>query len=90
MSWSVEEERKRIKEAQRQGIAIARKNGVYKGTEKKYKTEHKGVMYAYKLYKEDQMTMNEITETVGISRSTLYRRFKEIEASQKDDLVKKS
>jgi len=25
MSWSVEEERKRIKEAQRQGIAIARK-----------------------------------------------------------------
>lgn len=47
-------------------------------------------MYAYKLYKEDQMTMNEITETVGISRSTLYRIFKEIEASQKDDLVKKS
>lgn len=36
MSWLVEEERVRIKAAQRQGIEIAKRNGKYKGREKKY------------------------------------------------------
>ncbi|MDA6130847.1 recombinase family protein, partial [Escherichia coli] len=39
MSWLVEEERLRIKTAQRQGIDIAKKKGKYKGREIKYRPD---------------------------------------------------
>ncbi|MEK5368038.1 recombinase family protein [Bacillus sp. FSL R5-0654] len=42
LSWLAEDDRKRILQAQKEGIALAKQKGVYKGTEKKYHPEAKG------------------------------------------------
>lgn len=81
LSWMVEEERERIRIAQKQGIAIAKKQGKYKGRKKKYHSDAIG---------KDRTIYNEIIEELnkgtsvmdihrktGVARSTIYSIKKE-------------
>ncbi len=45
---------------QREGIELAKKEGKFKGRLKKYHKNHAGMNYAVKLYKEGNMTVNQI------------------------------
>lgn len=74
-----EKEREKIKKRQREGIEIAKRNGVYTGRVKKYHTKNKSMNHAIKLYQEKKHTVKEICEITGISRAALYRRLKELE-----------
>lgn len=76
LSWMVEEERERIRTAQREGIEIAKKQGKYKGRKKKYHAEATG---------KDKIIFDEIVKNLsagtsvmdihrktGVARSTIY------------------
>lgn len=76
LSWMVEEERTRIKTAQREGIEIAKKQGKFRGGKKRY---HKGAYGKDKvLYDEVVRCLNEnvsvmdIHRKTGLSRNTIY------------------
>jgi len=76
LSWMVEEERERIRTAQREGIEIAKKQGKFKGRKKQYHAGATGknkVIYnqVVKLLKQDLSVMD-IHREVGISRNTIY------------------
>jgi len=77
LSWMVDEERERIRTAQKQGIAIAKKNGKYKGRPPKYHKNATG---------KDKIIYNEIVKSLEtgksvmdihidtqVSRNTIYR-----------------
>ncbi|MFI9225256.1 recombinase family protein [Peribacillus frigoritolerans] len=83
LSWMVDEERNRIKTAQREGIQIAKEKGVYTGKKKKYHAGAKGkdkIIY-------DQViqllaageSVKQTAEKTELSRNTVYRIKKEIE-----------
>ena len=76
LSWMVEEERQRIKTAQREGIEIAKKQGKYKGGKKRYHVGAKGkdkVIYDRVVYLLEQgVSVMDIFREVGISRNTIY------------------
>lgn len=83
LSWMVEEERNRIRTAQREGIAIAKERGAFKGKPRKYHAEAKGkdrLIYneVVRLLKEKESVMNIHRET-GLSRNTIYMIKKELE-----------
>lgn len=85
LSWMVEEERNRIKTAQREGIAIAKNRGAFKGKPKKYHAEAKGMdRLIYKevvrLLNEKETVMNIHRET-GLSRNTIYKIKEELHAN---------
>lgn len=44
---------------------------------KKYHKNHVGMNYAVKLYKEGDMTVNQICEITNVSRASLYRKLSE-------------
>lgn len=48
--YQAESERKRIKERQAQGIAIAKQCGRFKGRKNKYSFEDEGLQHAFDLY----------------------------------------
>lgn len=82
LSWMVEEERNRIKTAQREGIAIAKERGAFKGKPRKYHAEEKGkdrLIYneVVRLLKEKESVMN-IHRKTGLSRNTIYMIKKEL------------
>ncbi|MDW0112169.1 recombinase family protein [Sporosarcina saromensis] len=65
-----------IKERQIEGIAEAKKRGVYKGRPSTYHENHKGLQKAIELFNDrdnNKMTVDEIAETFNISRATIYR-----------------
>ncbi|MGG1678435.1 recombinase family protein [Neobacillus sp. NRS-1170] len=73
-------ERKLIKMRQREGIALAKERGVYKGRPKKYTEKNKGLQHALELFNDrdnNGMTVKEICEITKISKATLYREAKE-------------
>ena len=70
-------ERDLIRMRQREGIELAKKEGMFKGRLKKYHKNHAGMKYAVKLYKEGGMTVNQICEITNVSRASLYRRLSE-------------
>lgn len=72
-------ERDLIKMRQKEGIEIAKKEGKFKGRVKKYNDNHEGMNYAIKLYEEGKMTVSKICKITTVSRSSLYRRLKELE-----------
>lgn len=77
LSWMVDEERERIKTAQKEGIEIAKRNGKYKGRKTKYHAEANGkdkVIYdrVIQLLKQKKSIMD-IHKEVEISRNTIYR-----------------
>ena len=69
-------ERENLKERQREGIAIAKKNGVYKGR-KPIQVEDFDLHYNRWLTR--QVTKTQLAKELGISRQTLYNLFKEYE-----------
>ncbi|MDQ0214073.1 DNA invertase Pin-like site-specific DNA recombinase [Oikeobacillus pervagus] len=70
-------ERDLIRMRQREGIELAKKEGKFKGRLKKYHKNHTGMNYAVKLYKEGNMTVNQICEITNVSRASLYRKLSE-------------
>ncbi|MFP7442585.1 recombinase family protein [Bacillus sp. MMSF_3328] len=70
-------ERDLIRMRQREGIELAMKEGKFKGRLKKYHKNHAGMNYAVKLYKEGNMTVNQICEITNVSRASLYRKLSE-------------
>lgn len=70
MGAFAEFERSLINERQREGISIAKKNGVYKGTKKTLTPEQIGEL---KQKVEMGMPKTRVAESFGISRTTLYR-----------------
>ncbi|GIN96925.1 transposase [Siminovitchia terrae] len=85
LSWQAEEERKRIRIAQREGIKKAKKDGKYKGKPKKYTNLSTGqdkLIYdtVVQLLRENH-SINSIARTTGISRPTVYRIKNELHLS---------
>lgn len=83
LSWMVEEERNRIRTAQREGIELAKARGAFKGGKKRYHAEAKGknkLIYneIVRLLKQNESIMNIHRET-GISRNTIYSIKRKIE-----------
>ncbi len=79
-----EMERKMILERQRQGIAIARQYGRYKGRKRKELPEFEGV---YKQWAEgNKITANQAAKLLDVSRSTFYRRVKKREDKNTIDI----
>lgn len=59
-------ERDFIRMRQCEGIELAKKEGKFKGRLKKYHKNHAGMNYAVKLYKEGEMTVNQICEITNV------------------------
>jgi DNA invertase Pin-like site-specific DNA recombinase len=70
-------ERDNLLERQKEGIVIAKENGVYKGRKKiEYPKEWETV---YKQYKQRELKANDAMETLGLKRNTFYSLIKEYE-----------
>lgn len=65
-----EQERKRIKERQRQGIELAKKKGKYKGRKRKFTKESPQIIQAFKLLDEG-FSIRKASESTGINYQTL-------------------
>ncbi|MBC1920484.1 recombinase family protein [Listeria booriae] len=83
LSWVVDEERKRILEHQRQGIAIAKAAGKYKGRPVKYTENEPSMSHALELYEKGIKSIDEITKITSVGRSTLYRKVRELGIKRK-------
>lgn len=70
-------EREEILERQREGIAIAKREGKYKGREKKYTLTHPKIKRALEDYDNKTMPVKDICTVYDISKATLYRALKE-------------
>lgn len=80
-------EREIMLERQRAGIERAKSAGKYKGRLKKYHDKHAGMKHAIKLFNEREqngMTVKEICEITGVSRSALYR---EVERRKTPEII---
>ena len=77
LSWIVDEERERIRSAQREGIEIAKKMGKFKGRPVKYHSEAKGRnKLIYNAIVDDlknNVSVMDIHRKTGVSRNTSYR-----------------
>lgn len=86
LSWMVEEERTRIRAAQREGIEIAKRQGKFRGGKKKYHKDAKGKDRV--IYEEVVRCLNEnisvmdIHRKTGLSRNTIYSIKREIELTE--------
>lgn len=83
LSWMVEEERERIKQAQLEGIKIAKEKGKYAGRKIKYHENAIGkdkIIYdeVVRLLKE-KVSVMDIHKKTGVARNTIYRIRKELE-----------
>jgi DNA invertase Pin-like site-specific DNA recombinase len=68
-------EREMILERQREGIAIAKANGKYRGKPKKYTDRNPALIHAIELFKNratNGKTVKEICEITKVSRASLY------------------
>lgn len=81
LSYVAEQERKKIKQRQSEGIAIAKSQGKYKGRKKieiNYKFEN-----IYTKWKNGEITAVKAMELLELKRNTFYRRVKEYEINLK-------
>ncbi|WP_105957309.1 recombinase family protein [Apilactobacillus quenuiae] len=82
MAYQAQQERKNIRERQRQGIALAKKRGVYNGRPKKYTNGNRQLIKAIHMYlnrDQNKMTVAEIARLNGVSRSAIYRNKRMLE-----------
>lgn len=88
LAWMVDEERQRIKIAQREGIDIAKLKGKYKGRPLKYHAQATGKdKIIYDKVVEDlnkRKSVMDIHLNTGLSRNTIYRIKKDIEKASTD------
>ncbi|MGL5381796.1 recombinase family protein [Clostridium sp.] len=73
-------ERANLLERQREGIAIAKENGAYKG--RKEINRPTGWEIVYNQYKSRKMTGTKAMEKLGLKRNTFYKLVKEYELEQ--------
>lgn len=76
LSWMVEEERNRIRTAQKEGIALAKERGAFKGKKRQYHANATGkdkIVYdrVIELLQKGETVLNIHRET-GLSRNTIY------------------
>src|SRR5574337_62502 len=71
--YQAESERKRIKESQAQGIALAKEKGKFKGGQRKFKENDPRLKLAFDLFLSGK-TDKEVEEQTGINRRT-FRRY---------------
>ena len=69
-------ERENMLERQREGIAIAKEQGKYKGRQPKQLDNFEEI---YQAIKDREITHTNASITLGVSRSTLYRKIKQYE-----------
>ncbi|USK87508.1 recombinase family protein [Peribacillus asahii] len=81
LSWMAEEERKRIRTRQREGIDLALQNGVAFGRPKATVTEE--FKQVYHRWKNGEMTAVKAMEELGIKKTTFYKLVKEYERDLK-------
>ncbi|USK62507.1 recombinase family protein [Peribacillus asahii] len=81
LSWMAEEERKRIRTRQREGIDLALQNGVAFGRPKATVTEE--FKQVYHRWKNGEMTAVKAMEELGIKKTTFYKLVKEYEKDLK-------
>lgn len=72
-------ERDLLKMRQAEGIAIAKKKGIYHGRPKTFTERNPKIKHALELYDQKTMSNKEIINTLGLSKSTFYRAIKERE-----------
>lgn len=94
LSWMVEEERERIKTAQKEGIEVAKEQGKYKGRPVKYSKSSTGkdkLIYDIIVHdlKKNQSVMD-IHRKTGVARNTIYRIKREIEMQNKKEIIYES
>lgn len=77
-------ERANLLERQREGIAIAKENGAYKG--RKEIDRPKNWEEVYSQYKTREIKANRAMEILGLKRNTFYKLVKEYESEQEDDM----
>jgi DNA invertase Pin-like site-specific DNA recombinase len=77
MAAFAELDRSTLKEKQRAGIELAKKNGIKLGRPKKYGDRHIGLAHAVELYQAGGKTVNEICAITKVSRATFYRHIHE-------------
>lgn len=76
MSWMTEYENEERKRKQQQGVAIAKRKGLYKGRPVKFTSNHPSIKHAMYLRQNTNKTVKEICEITAISESTFYRCWK--------------
>jgi DNA invertase Pin-like site-specific DNA recombinase len=85
-SWTAQNEREEIKRKQKQGIAIAKKKGVYKGKPYEYSSTAKNPQKRF-IYNEivrmlgEGVPIKRIAEKTGTNRNLVYRKKKRISES---------
>ena len=72
-------ERQCILERQREGIAIAKRKGVYKGRPRKKLDNFEDV---YRLWKNKEITATKASEILGITRQTFYNRISDYQKTE--------
>lgn len=80
-SYVAENERETIRFRQKQGIEIAKKKGLYKGRKAKFNFNNPCLYKAIDMFNNrhiNKLSANEIASQHGMSRSTLYRKIKEL------------
>lgn len=77
LSYVAQTERELIKQRQKEGIAAAKERGVKFGA--KRKTTPDCFPDVYKKWKKKEITTTQAVSILGLSRSTFYRRCKEME-----------
>lgn len=85
LSWMAEEERKRIRTRQREGIDLALQNGVAFGRPKATVTEE--FKQVYHRWKNGEMTAVKAMEELGIKKTTFYKLVKEHERDLKSRTI---
>ena len=76
-------EREQTLQRQREGIAIAKANGKYKGRQP-LSVDWDKFSQLYCLWKSDKITAVEFQQRMNLKPNTFYRRLKEYESSHKD------
>lgn len=70
-------ERDLIYERTKEGVAIAKSKGKYKGRIPKYHDKNEKLLHALELYEMGDKTVKQICDITGVGRSTLYEKIKE-------------
>lgn len=81
LSWVADQERKKIKTRQAEGIAIAKTEGKFKGR-KPIEVDDSQFEQEYTLWKAGQITATTAMKHLGIKPNTFYRRVAEYEKSK--------
>lgn len=71
--YQAESDRKRIRERQAQGIAIAKQKGLFKGRQPNYQYDDPLLQRAFELYQSKKYTLKEIEQHTRIPVSTFKR-----------------